>query len=670
MSITITFAWVLMSAAGAPSISGQVLDGSGRPVVGARVFIEQGLSGALTEIRTDGRGTFRFDGLSPGPTGLFAIADQFAFGGRHINLSLADTVEGAVLRLGPPGEIQGRVLNEEGKAVEGARITRVAILGLEPVGIPLAKLRALGFSEPQSGEDGRFRIEHLPKGASVALKIVHPAYAQEGSKEIAVGAKDAQIVLSPGVLLSGSVVSRTAQAPVPQAVIHIRNAVPPYDTSVIRAEPDGTFAVRLKPGAYVYQAESAVQRTGGWQPLRVMPGTLTQYETLYVAGAGRIQGQVRDARSGAPIAGARVRLDVSGNPAALTVTGPTGEYAFDAAEGDNVVVLEPVSGYFDPPTRAMAVHITQGSALDVPTFWLAPVPRFVLRILGPNDQPAPRALVRVIRPAQLGWHVADEEGRVELHFASLPDDWRVVGIAESADGASGAFFEATKKTDADAVVLLAPWARVSGRAVLPTGAPRVGVVVEARYTDAALPETLVLWRTVTDAEGRFAWDSVLPHVPQYLAGGDGAVNAVEYKSFLVAAGETADLGDMVLGGGANPGKSLKGSTLAWDENPVLCGELPDKRTLRRRAAVILYAEPLDVPILLDALAVLQDRLNLEKITFAVLTGAPIACGPLKFPVLQALAPADATTYLIDPRGQVVLETFGLPPIEAVRKLTE
>ena len=151
---------ILSALAGASSVSGTVLDERRNPVYDARVFIEPGLGGVLVETRTSADGAFAFQDVRPGGTGVFAIAEGYAFGGRHVEVALADTVS-VVIRLGAPGMISGRITSFDGSAVEGARVTRVGLLGASKVGIPLAKLAALGFREPVSDAEGCFTVPDL-----------------------------------------------------------------------------------------------------------------------------------------------------------------------------------------------------------------------------------------------------------------------------------------------------------------------------------------------------------------------------------------------------------------------------------------------------------------------------------------------------------------------------
>jgi len=70
----------------------------------------------------------------------------------------------------------------------------------------------------------------------------------------------------------------------------------------------------------------------------------------------------------------------------------------------------------------------------------------------------------------------------------------------------------------------------------------------------------------------------------------------------------------------------------------------------------------------EGLVATRDMLADEKLMFALVVDGGSAVEDAPFPVLEGQAPATATTYLLGDDGKVVLETFGLPPFCALRRL--
>lgn len=663
---------IACAGAGVPLISGHVLDEAGTPVAGARVFLEQGLGAPLVETASAQDGSFHFADVASGVSGVFATAPGKAFGGRSVHVALAEAVRDVDIRLGEPGIVTGRVVDAGGKPVTNARITRVALLGAAKVGVPLAKLKSLGFREPATDAEGRFTIDALPRGMKIALKVAHPRFAQAGATGIAVGDKEVEITLSRGVLVTGSVLSRGEAVPVANATILLRNVEPPRDTTVTRSGATGDFAARLRPGLYLYQALGAGYSSPGWQRLPVTGEVLTQRVTLYVAGTGTIKGKVMDARSGDPLQGARIVLEVLGAPADLARTGPTGAFQFTAAEGESIVRYDFAPGYIAPPHPAFTVRAAEGEVVEIPTFWVAPIPKYVLHVVDEEENPVPGAIVRVLRPPQFGWRATDGDGRVELAFATLPSDATVVGTAEHLSRPTGALFAIKRAHAADAVVQLMPLARVEGTVVTETGAGLEGAVVDARFRDESIPERLVLWRTLSGKGGIFSWDSVTPFVPQYCVvhavnkkSGEGARG--ESASFLADSSGATDLGPITVTGGKR-NKTALGDRLRWYENPALCGVQDGAEAFQGRPALVIYCAPDEAEMVIEGLAVARELLAGRELSLAAVVDGTVDCPTGTIPVFRGAAPGPATTYLIDGKGKVVLETFGMPPLRALNAL--
>ena len=357
---------------GAGTLNGVVVDESGAPVSEAHVFAEPGLGGELLVAKVSEEGRFFFEDFLPGPVGVFAVAEGFGFSGRHLNIPVGEDLPGMTITLYPEETISGRVVDPKGKAVEGARITRMALLAPDKVGIPLAKLDAAGYQEPSTGRDGRFRMGHLPRGAKVALKVGHPDFAQEGVDDLAAGSRNVRIEMHPGVLIQGSVQTREEGGPVPQAAIIIKSAHPPHDTAIARSDAAGSFAIRLKPGVYLCQASAAGQRSAGWEQLLISGEQPWQRVRLSVAGAGSIRGSIKDAVSGTPLSQVRVMIFTEGTLSAMVRTGATGEFHATVGEGESIVWIESPTGYQKPQTPAVGVPVAAGEEVELPGFWLAP----------------------------------------------------------------------------------------------------------------------------------------------------------------------------------------------------------------------------------------------------------------------------------------------------------
>jgi hypothetical protein len=659
LGLALLFSSMIPASAG---VSGTITGSGGQPVSGARVFLEPGLAGALAHVQAGADGSFRFDAVPSGLIGIFAIADGYGFDGLSRKVPVGDSVTGLTIALRPAGEIAGRVVDMKGDPVSGARITRVGIMGTPPVGIPVAKLAEFGFEDTVTDEEGRFVVSNLPQGATLTLKVAHSQFAQAGVPDVAVGDRNVRVQLSPGVSVRGTVVSRDGNTPVANAGIIIGSASPPHDTAITKTDFSGEFSIRLNPGYYLYQAAGMELRSPGWEKLTVSGREPSQRVTLRVAGTTMISGEVRDAVTGDPIAGARLRLAAFGSPADVVITGPSGTYEFTGVEGENQIRLEVVPGYIPPDRPYLTINdAQQGQPVIVPTFWLRPLPSQRVQVVDEADEPASGVLLRLIRPLQFGVYVTDAAGYAKFDIVSLPEGGAIIGIAEHPVRPLVALFSINPSGTEPARIKLFPAGAVKGTVVNPKGKPVVGAVVGGLFQDEGGNEPVQLWRTVSGKDGTFSWNGVIPFVPMACLAATGPDGFGRSMPFNASPGSVEDVGNVVIAdtGGSdrkNQGQTLLGEKLDWSEYPVLSGTPSDVS----HPTVLLYATAAEAPLYLQTLSTMQSALGDRGVDFVLVCDGPVSLTGGSIPILQGVAPGSAQTYLLNREGVVVLETWGLP----------
>jgi len=356
------------------TLAGKIVDVSGTPVPGTRVFVEPGLGAPVAEgvIATDG--TYTIAGDFYGNTGLFALAPGYGYTGVHLNIAPGDRTSGLDMILAPAATVSGQVKDERGNPVNNARITALAITDPVKVGIPLFKLIDFGVNIPASDGEGRFTLPGVPEGAQLVLKIEHPQYAQEAVADVGSGESDLEVTLYHGVSLRGQVTIRNTGASVSGALVTVRNAQPPHDTAFGTTDGTGVFKTLLKPGVYLVQAHAEGRISDGWQRVEVRGDTPEVQVRLALSEKGIITGSIQNARSGAPVPGARVMLETRGRAAGATRTGADGRFRLEAPEGVNTLHFEAVNGFLPPDTKALNVTVAAGEEHALPGLWLAPAP--------------------------------------------------------------------------------------------------------------------------------------------------------------------------------------------------------------------------------------------------------------------------------------------------------
>lgn len=653
---------VCLSFSAAATVAGTVVDAAGTPVPQARVFLETSLGAPLLSAVADANGRYRIETEGPATVGVFAIAEGHAFGGATRTLAIDEVLDEVTLRLGRPGSISGRVRSAQtGDAITGAQVIGVALLGTEKVSIHFPKLRDHGFAVPTTGDGGRFSVAYLPTGTPVALKIAHGAYAQEGVADVTVGGGSLDIEMYPGVLLRGDAMTRAGREPVANVVISFANAQPPHDTALVQTDALGAFSLRLKPGVYLYRAESSRFRSPSWRRLTLRGDAPMQRVSLQVSEVATIFGEIRDAVSSAPVTGARVSLRADGLPAGQAETGPTGRFHFEAAAGANELVLEGAPGYRAPERSAQVVTVAEGQAFQMPTLWLTPIPTFSVSFIDGSDAPVPGVIARLLEPAQLGWHVADDAGTAEVRVQTVPASGVILGLAEHPRRDEAALFALEPDAPGEARVALMPCEPVTGRVVNERGAALSTAVVGLLLASPHQDEPHILWRTLTDRDGRFTIPRGIPGTALRciaITGSGATTQTGESAPFVIAEGTPHDTGNIVVTGGRS-GQSLMGRRLPVDDLPVLCGEMPG---LGRNEAplVVTYSTAAEAPFVRDRLAADHAAWAAAGHRMVLVVDGAIPCDPATpFPILRGSAPATATTYLTDGRGRVTAEHLGV-----------
>ena len=648
----------------AADLSGRITDAAGAPVPGARVFVEPGIEGAVAEGAVGADGAFNIPGEFYGNTGVFGFAPGYGLSGTHLNISPGDRTSGLSIVLQRMTLISGRVENEKGEPIPGAVLSSLAIVHPVKVGIPLFKMKFTGMEPPVTDAEGRFAIGAIPEGGRVVLKFEHPSFAQEAVSDVAAGENDLKVTMYNGVSLRGTVSIRGSEQPVSGATVALRNAQPPHDTAFCTTDGSGAFQCLLKPGVFLAQAYAAGRISPGMQHVEVKGDMPQQHLRLNLSGKGVVEGSLKDAKTEKPIPGARVLLETQGQAAGATRTGADGRYRLDAPEGIYTLHFEAVDGYLPPDTRALKITVKAGETLELPGLWLAPTSDYVLRVVEQDGKtPVPGAFISLLWPRQFGWQRSDANGRVTIRFSSLPEDNRVIGMAEHPDKPQGALFALNQQNAANGRAALLPLGTVKGRVVNEKGEPLAGVTVGAMYADEKSPEALAVWRCVTGKDGRYAWPAAPAGVPQRCVASLGAVNAAGGRDFNPAPGESVDLGDITL-----PVKSMESgirSQPTWTELPQVCG--PALQSPLQTGLAAFHCRSDAAPVYLDACGVMREQLLPYKVQPVVVVGGFFACKNAAIPVLRGTVP-ESVTRLYDAKGALRLETVGLPPIVALRGL--
>jgi hypothetical protein len=235
------------------------------------------------------------------------------------------------------GLVEGVVVDDTAEPVSGAEVL------VRDYGQGLKEHRAV------TSPNGRFRVGNLAASDTVEIEVNHDEYGTYVQEDVPVGSVDLRITLKSlgrirGLVVdpSGAPVDAFSVQPQPQAKLSDTKRRPKARTFNVgdgsfeySGVPDGAYTVHVRCPAYAVATVEGVQVTAG---------DIVDLGRIVLQEGGTISGQVIEAETGRPVAGASVRVagarflpNQQGKSTA--VTGPDGSFSF-AGLRDGTFTLE------------------------------------------------------------------------------------------------------------------------------------------------------------------------------------------------------------------------------------------------------------------------------------------------------------------------------------------
>ena len=569
------------------TIGGKVVDESGKPVAGAKVYLQirapdpaRGPDWFDTEddpVVTRDDGTWSFDGMPIAPAEVKARVAHpgYADDGDFNTVSGPDAQafrrREAVLTLARGFTVAGEVVDLEGEPIAGARIARGSN-GFRHADWPVVA------TDPR----GKFRFTQGERG-SLDLTVLAPGHAPD-SKLVQVGPDLEPITfrLAPERTLRGRVLDRDGRAVAGARVVLDKW----HGASAIRAESASDDQGRFTLAGVPVDFFTLWVAKKGFMAAEAVPVAADDQDvTVALAPPLRLRGAVVDAETGEPIPTVRVTPGIAGehvywyrddaeafrdgryevayewpNPASrvfkfeadgyLTVVSP----AFDSTKGgDHTFDVKLAKG--EPPTRPAIAGV----------------------VLKPDGTPAAGATVHVATKTHpIYVRNGQDDGRREHPKATAAADgsfrfppMEEAGMVMVLDDAGYASMTDSQMVESGELRLVA-WGRVegevrSGAGVVPNGS----VTFMKRGRDFAEHRMATFdTQARADAQGRFAFDRAYPgegEVQRMIQVGPTMFSGQSGPSVTVRPGETTRV---VVGGGGRTVKARavvpEGTKLAVD----------------------------------------------------------------------------------------------------------
>lgn len=308
------------------TISGRVITNTGKPIAGAKVFIEVISSEKWQQIvlYTDKKGNFKKD-LKFQSYRIGATADRYSYSDDSYAERNGDVTE---FRLWPEYKVSGKVVDENGQPLEGVFVTPSYCQGSSYSSGTLVRG---GFSIPArgmhvvTGKDGSFVIRHLPSpdafesyslllGASKKGRAMIRLHCSQQSLSQA-----SRIVMPLECVIEGKVKLPDASAE-PTAALLLHENPSGADGQFFSIEADGSFRIGvLAPGKYSIQLYprglSANSKPPAWTlpvaEVELQPAEVKSIELNAVKGAV-VRGVVTNASTGKPLLNSRLSVAHAG----------------------------------------------------------------------------------------------------------------------------------------------------------------------------------------------------------------------------------------------------------------------------------------------------------------------------------------------------------------------
>lgn len=487
--------------------------GSDEAVAGALVTATSTLSGALvalgswekqpggTVVRatTDAKGVAVFDRLPPNFYDFLCEAEGLTYAARQRVIVQRDTQTKIDFDLGPALTIEGKVLDEEQKPIEGARVgaLRLGNFTMHPV--------------TASGDDGSFKIGGLAQG-SYWLFVVKEGRGEKDLQNIEAGRTGLEVVIPQGSAMALKVSDAATAKPVLEfAVRPFRNQpfAYLYSPRVDAKTTDGVWRHTLDKGSWGVEVSAK-----GYAMKAIASVALDAKDPIEVKldPAGTVHGRVVTKDGGKPVAGARVYVKRGGMPPSpvkdqQTVTGADGEFVLEnlarVATKITISHVDHTEASFDAEPQPRG----EGGALPpVVEFALTDGGRVVGHAYGPGKAPLADQTITLMKGFDFSAMRSVEtkdDGSYELR--NVPPDKYTLSLGGAFGGGRG------QRTDVEIV---------DGRTItFDFGADAGGQRVRARLMRgedpvSGLNVTLsggdVSMRATSDAQGAVVFESVKP----------------------------------------------------------------------------------------------------------------------------------------------------------------
>jgi protocatechuate 3,4-dioxygenase beta subunit len=502
----------------------RVASADGKPVAGAQVTATSTLAGALValgawekqpggtvvRLATDASGAAVFERLPPNFYDFFTESEGLTFVARQRVIVQRDTKMSFQLDVGPAMSISGFVKDEEGKPIADARVGALKLTNFTMHPVVATK------------EDGAFTIGGLSSGPHWIFAVKQDR-GQKDMQNVAAGSKDVEIVMPKGAGMALRVLDAATSQPVREFNVRPYKNQPfayVYSPGLAVKTEDGVWKQTLDKGQWGVEVSA---KGYAMKSISSVPLDAKDPIDVKLEAGGVLHGRVV-AKGVGPVRGARVYVKRGGFPPSPVKDQQT------TTDGEGVFVIDNLARTPIKITIAHVDHTEQsfdaepaarpegGGLPPVVEFALSSGGRVMGRAYGPDHKPLAGTQITLMKGfdfSSMRQTNTNADGAYEFKHVP-PDKYTLTG--------GGGRGQRSEVEVVDGGVVTVDFGaetggqKVTGR-LLRGESPVSGMAVSLEGGGKSV-------RATSDAEGRFAFESVQPGsyriAPSFIASSAGA----------------------------------------------------------------------------------------------------------------------------------------------------
>ena len=579
--------------------TGTVVDAQGRSLAGVKVTLHEMVQDERThayeaillgEVKTGTDGAFRFNETIDSNRYQygFIVAEKEGLALGFDNWPMRDGDKEVEIRLGPPKELAGTVVDEKGVPVADAQVS-VSMLALgEGSGRPgLGGFVATKLLTTDTDAAGKFAFTRIPTGATAEFIVSKTGRATVSTHErqaaayqklnFAEGQEDIKLVLPAEAKIEGVIVEKSTGKPVGGVKIRCSSGqeMGYFRPKPVTSKENGTISFEaLSATRYLLELVNSRDELPDWvtDPVEVIAETGKTHSDIKIelSKGGVLEVKVTDAASKEPVEKANVRVMNSvNNRTTYAYSDKSGTARMRLMSGDYRVSYVTKQGYSSQRFQD-AVSIEHGK-IERQEYGLVSMPRIVGVVRDEKGAPLEFAEMEMCPAGGIDESVSDAEGRFELIYDSgsrpggrTPTLFLVGRHEERNLAAAVQVDEDTSELN----VKLEPAVTIYGKIVDPNGKGIADVEVRTMLQGPQWGSTIGRKPALTDPQGNYEITALPPkHEYKVYARAEGYGEKQSGKTGIANAGDNRlDTGTLTL---ARANLSVSGVVVDEDDKPVV-----------------------------------------------------------------------------------------------------